>query len=95
MTVPHCYPSVVHNTLEVITHGVSEVGVIIHTVINSITTPCLMRGSTHVDAIGRTKVTVIVTTGAGVVTNDTVVEAVRGTSNGIALVDIREAMGWR
>ena len=93
MTVPHCYPSVVRSTLEVIAHSISEVGIIVHTVVNAMTATTLMRGGMHVDVTGGAKVTVIVTTGARVMANDTIVEAMRGTGDGVPLINIGEAMG--
>ena len=90
MTVPQCYPSVVCNTLEVIAHGISEVGVVVHIVIDSMVASCLMRGGTHVDTTSGTKVTVIVTAGLGAMADDAVIKAVRGVGDGVPLIDIRE-----
>ena len=95
MTVPHCYPSVVHNTLEMIAHGISEVRIIIHTVIDPIATSSLMRGGMHVNVTSRTKVTTIVTVGLGVMANETVVEVMRGVSDGVALINFREVVSAR
>ena len=93
VTVPHCYLSVVCNTLEVIAHGISEIRIITHTVIDPIFTSSLMRSGMHVDVTGRTEVTVIVTAGSGAMANDAIVKVMRGVSDSVTLmINFREMM---
>ena len=95
MTVPHCYPSVVHNTLEMITHRISEVRVIVHVVVDTMGATTMMRSGVQVDMTGGTEVTVIVTMSVGVMADDTVIEAMRGMGDSIPLINIREAASTR
>ena len=91
VTVPHCYPSVVLNTLEISIEV--SVRIEVQFIVNTKGTHAVMRGSTKVNATPRTKVTAIVTGGAMVAMGlDAVVKAMRGTGCSISLIDVREAM---
>ena len=93
MTVPHCYPSVVLNTLETSI----EIGVRIKVefVVTGEGTCVAMRSSTEVDRTTRTEVTSIVTSDTGTMGSDAVFELMRGTTDSVSLIDFREAMSTR
>ena len=62
VTVPHCYPSVVRNTLEIsIEIGV---GIKVKFIVNAKGTRASVRSGTKVDTTPRTEVTTVVTGGA-------------------------------
>ena len=91
VTVPHCYPSVVHNTLEIICHHIVGVRVIVH-VIETKGTSLVMRGGVEVNVTTRTEVTTVITQGTMTMGASAVVETMGGMGGGVALIDIREAM---
>ena len=91
VTVPHCYPSVVRNTLE-ISIKVS-IGVEVKFIVNAKGTRALVRGSAKVNVTPRAKVTMIVTSGVATMSAGTIVESMRGTGDSVSLIDVREVMG--
>ena len=91
MTVPHYYPSVVLNTLEI----AIEIGVRVEVqfIINVKGTHAVMRGGSKVNVTPRTKVTTIVTGGVALVVGlDAVVKTVGGMGGSVSLIDVREVM---
>ena len=93
MTVPHYYPSVVCNTLE-ISIKVS-VRVKVKFIVTGEGTCVVVRGGMEVNRTSGTKVTPIVTGDTGMMGSDTVVEMMRGATNSVPLIDFREAVGTR
>src|SRR5882724_3660759 len=73
MTVPHCYPSVVLNTLETAI-GIS-IGVEVEFIITGEGTRVAVWRGTEVNRTSRTEVTSIVTSDTGVMSSDTVVKS--------------------
>ena len=94
VTVPHCYPSVVRNTLEI----TIKIGIRIKVqfIVNVEGTHVMMRGGSKVNVTPRTEVTMIVTGGAAAAMGlDTVVKTMRGVGGSISLIDVRKAMCTR
>src|SRR5882724_7735305 len=93
VTVPHCYSSVVLNTLEISV----EVGVRVEVkfIVNIKGTSAAMRSSAKVDTTARAEVTAIITGGAAAMVLDTVVEAMGGVGCSVSLIDVREVMSSR
>jgi len=92
MTVPHCYPSVVHNTSEITVHVSVGVWVIVHIVVDSKGTGLIMRSGAEVNMTTRTEMTMIIARSATMVGMGTIVKTMRGMSGSVALIDIREVM---
>jgi len=91
MTVPHCYPSVVLNTLEISIKVC--IGVEVKFIVTGEGTRAVMRGSAEVNMTPRTEVTMIVTgITATAMVLDTVIKTMGGMSGGVSLIDVREAM---
>src|SRR5882724_4645932 len=94
VTVPHCYPSVVRNTLE--TSIKVSVGVEVKFIVNIKGASAIVRGGAKVDTTPRTEVTAVVTGSAAMtMVLDTVVETMGGAGGSVSLVDVREAMSPR
>ena len=93
VTVPHCYVSVVLNTLEISI----EVGVRVEVkfIVTGEGTRVTMRSSMEVNRTTRTKVTPIITCNTRAMGADAIVETMGGTTDSVSLVDFREAMGTR
>src|SRR5882724_2161485 len=93
VTVPHCYPSVVLNTLEISIEV--SVRVEVQFVITGEGTRVAMRGGTEIYRTSGTEVTPIVTGDAAAMSSNAIVETMGCASDSISLVDIREAVGTR
>src|SRR5882724_11912902 len=93
VTVPHCYPSVVLNTLEISIEV--SVRVKVQFVITGKGTRVAMRGGTEIYCTSRTEVTPIVTSDAAAMSSNAIVETMGCVSESVSLVDIREAVGTR
>jgi len=93
VTVPHCYASVVLNTLEIsIEVGV---GVEVEFIVTSEGTHVAVRGSTEINRTARAEVTSIVTGNTRAMGSDAILKAMRGTSGGSPLINFREMVGMR
>ena len=91
VTVPHCYPSVVRNTLE--TSIKVSIGVEVKFIVVIKGASVVVRGGAKVDTTPRTEVTAVVTGSAAMtMVLDTVVETMGGAGGSVSLVDVREAM---
>ena len=90
MTVPHRYPSVVLNTLEISIEVCIRVKV--QFIVNIKGTCAMMRGGMKVNMTTWTKVTAIITCGAAMMSANTIVETMGGMGGSISLIDIREAV---
>src|SRR5882724_3966015 len=94
VTVPHCYPSVVRNTLE--TSIEISIGVEVEFIVNIKGTSAIVRGGAKIDTTPRTKMTAIVTGSAAMtMVLDTVVETMGSAGYSISLIDVREAVSPR
>jgi len=93
VTVPHCYPSVVRNTLE--TAIEISIGVEVEFIVTGEGTRMAVRSSMKVNRTTRTEVTSIVTRDTGAMGSDAVFELMRGATDGTSLIDFREAMSTR
>ena len=94
VTVPHCYLSVVLNTLE-ITVEVS-VRVEVKFIINVEGASAVVRSSAKIDTTSRTEVTAIVTGCAAMaMVLDTVVKTMGCAGRSVSLIDVREAVSSR
>ena len=93
MTVPHCYLSVVCNTLEISIEV--SVGVKVQFIVNVKGTCAMMRGGVKVNAATQTEVTEIVTCSAATMSVGTIVKMMGGVGGSVSLIDVREAMGTR
>src|SRR5882724_5816206 len=89
VTVPHCYPSVVLNTLE--TSIEVSVGVEVKFIVTGKGTRVAVGGGTEINHTPRTEVTSIVTGNTGAMGSDTVFETMRGTTDSTSLIDFRKA----
>jgi len=90
VTVPHCYPSVVLNTLEIsIEVGV---GVEVKFIVTGKGTRVAVRGSTEVNCTSRAKVTSIITCDTRMMGADAVFKTMGGAMDSVSLIDFREAM---
>src|SRR5882724_3930266 len=85
VTVPHCYPSVVRNTLEISIEV--SVGIEVKFIITSERTHATMRGSTEVDRTAHTEVTPIVTSDMRAMSSNAIVKAMRGATGTVPLID--------
>ena len=93
VTVPHCYPSVVLNTLE--TAIEVSVGVEVEFIVTGERTRVAVQRGTEVNRTSRTEVTSIVTSDATTMSSDAVVKAKRRAADSVPLVDFRETMSTR
>src|SRR5882724_11690582 len=93
VTVPHCYPSVVLNTLEISIEV--SVRVEVQFVITGEGTRVAMRGGTEIYRTSRTEVTPIVTSDTTMMSSNAVVETMGCASDSTSLIDLREAVGTR
>src|SRR5882724_4564721 len=76
VTVPHCYPSVVLNTLEISIEV--SVRVEVQFIVTGEGTCLAMRGGTEIDRTSRTEVTPIVTSDATAMSSNAVVKTMGG-----------------
>jgi len=93
VTVPHCYPSVVLNTLE--TSIEVGIGVEVKFIVTGKGTRVAVGGGTEINHTPRTEVTSIVTGNTGAMGLDTVFEMMGGATGSVSLIDFREAMSMR
>jgi len=93
MTVPHCYLSVVRNTLEISIEV--SIGIKVKFIVTGKGTRLAMRSSTEVSRTSGTKVTPIVTCDARTMGVDTIVKTMGSAMSSVSLIDLREAMGMR
>jgi len=94
VTVPHCYPSVVRNTLEISIE--IRIRVEVKFIVNIKGTSTAVRSSAKVDTTARAEVTVIITGGTAMaMVLDTVVKTMGGAGCSVSLIDVREAMSLR
>jgi len=93
VTVPHCYPSVVLNTLEITV----EVGVRVEVefIVTGKGTRVAVGSGMEVNCASRTKVTSIVTCNTGMMGSNAIVEMMGGVMDSVPLIDFREAVGTR
>ena len=93
VTVPHCYPSVVLNTLE--TSIEVSVWIKVKFIVTGEGTCVAVRSSTEIDRTTGTEVTSIVTSDMATMSSDAVVEAKGRAADSVPLIDFREAMSTR
>ena len=93
VTVPHCYPSVVLNTLE--TSIEVSVGVEVEFIVTGEGTRVAVRSSTEIDRTTGTEVTSIVTSDTGAMGSDAVFKSMGGATDSTSLIDLREAVSTR
>jgi len=93
VTVPHCYPSVVLNTLE--TSIKVGVWVEVKFVITGEGAHVAMRSGTEVNCTSGTEVTSIVTGNMGMMGSDAVFETMGSAMDSVPLINFRETMGTR
>ena len=93
VTVPHCYPSVVRNTLEISIKVC--VWIKVKFIITGEGTRAAVRSGTEINCTSRTEVTPIVTGNSGTMGSNTVVEPMRSAMDSVSLIDFREAMSTR
>jgi len=93
VTVPHCYPSVVLNTLEISIEV--SVGVEVKFIIASEQTRVAMGCSAEINRTTRTKVTSIVTGDTGMMGSNTVFKPMGGATDSASLIDFGETMSTR
>ena len=93
MTVPHCYPSVVRNTLEISIE--IRVWVKVEFIITGKRARVAVGSGTEVNCTTGTEMTSIVTSDMGVMSSNAIVEMVRGVTGDIPLINFREAVGAR
>src|SRR5882724_9302117 len=93
VTVPHCYLSVVRNTLE--TSIEISIGVEVEFIVTGERTHVAVWRGTEVNHTSRTEVTSIVTGDTRTMSPNTIVETMRGATGSVSLVNLREAMGTR
>ena len=94
VTVPHCYPSVVPNTLE--TSIEVRIRVEVKFIVNIKGTSAIVRGGAKVNTTPRTEMTAIVTGSAAMaMVLDTVVKTMGSAGCSVSLIDVREAVSPR
>src|SRR5882724_7730115 len=93
VTVPHCYPSVVLNTLEISIEV--SVRIEVQFIITGEGTRVAMRGGTEIYCTSRTEVTPIVTGNAAAMSSNAVFKTMGRASDSVSLVDFGKTMSTR